>query len=128
MREGALKILLVEDDIASRFMMSEMLDDIGADCFEASDGQVCIDVLSEQTTAFDVVLMDLHMPRKSGLEALKEIRSFPRNPPRDVAVIAVTADEGWHDLDRAQAVGFDDVLEKPVSRASVQRALARFAA
>ena len=117
------KILLVEDDEETRFMMSEMLDVIGATVDLAADGQECLERLEEEPNKYDAVLLDLHMPRKSGLEALEEIRAHRSDPPRSLHVIALTADTAWHDEAKAKSKGFDRVMPKPVNMTSIRNAL-----
>ena len=117
------RVLLVEDDDLTRFMMTEMLDELGVVVDVAVDGQHCIETLRREPNKYDVVLMDIHMPRKTGLEALQEIRKQPEDPPRGLYVVAVTADPKWHDHSTAREAGFDAVLSKPVSVSSIRNML-----
>jgi len=71
------KVLLVEDDHSTQFMMAEMLDAVGVEFEVANDGQECIDKLGSDAARFDAVFLDIHMPRKSGLDALLEIHKRP---------------------------------------------------
>ncbi len=117
------KVLLVEDDDLTQFMMGEMLDAFGV-CFEvANDGQECIDMLAEDAGRFDAILLDIHMPKKSGLDAISEIRSHKNNPPRGMRVLALTADPAWHDKERVRKAGFNDVISKPVTMEKIRAAL-----
>lgn len=116
-------VLLVEDDAASRFMMTEMLDELGAYSVSANDGIECLAALEVDSARFDAVLLDLHMPNMSGIEAVGRIRRHPFPPTREIKVFAVTADPSWHDKDRATAAGFNGVVEKPVSLAVIRALL-----
>lgn len=122
------KILIVEDDPGSRFMMQEMIEDLGYAVEVAENGQACIDALKGDASRYSVVLMDLHMPGQSGLEALQFIRALKANPPRDIPVVAVTADSAWHDAEKARRSGFSTVVPKPVSMSNIRDALQTFAA
>jgi len=84
------KVLLVEDDHSTQFMMAEMLDAVGVEFEVANDGQECIDKLGSDAARFDAVFLDIHMPRKSGLDALLEIRSDTKDPPKNIHIIALT--------------------------------------
>jgi len=117
-------VLLVEDDDMSRFMMSECLETLGFSFEVARDGQECIDILMARPDAFQTVLMDIHMPRKTGLEALSEIRNQGSDPPKNIRVVAVSADVDWHDTKKAQCAGFNDVLPKPVRLSRITEVLA----
>lgn len=109
-----VKILIVEDDYLSRFLMQEVCGSLGYDCEVAVNGQQCLDRLKSGAADFDLILMDIHMPRISGLEATVTIRSDPTNPASALPIIAVTADVHWHNRDRCLAAGFDALLRKPV--------------
>lgn len=109
------KILLVEDDRTTQFMMTEMLDAVGIEFEVANDGQECVEKLEKDAGRFDAVLLDIHMPRKSGLAALSEIRADENDPPKNMHVVALTADTAWHNKSKVQREGFNDLLIKPVT-------------
>ena len=109
------KVLLVEDDFSTQFMMTEMLEAVGVEFEVANDGQECIDRLGANADRFDAVFLDIHMPRKSGLDALSEIRSDAKDPPKNIHIVALTADTSWHNETRIKEVGFNGLLTKPVT-------------
>ncbi|WP_422365214.1 response regulator [Pelagibius sp.] len=110
----AAKVLVVEDDELTRFLMGEMCRALGLDCEIVADGQNCLDRLQAGPVDFDLVLMDLHMPRVSGLEATKAIRNSADYFVKALPVVAVTADTHWHERSQYEPHGFDSVLPKPV--------------
>ncbi len=110
----AAKVLVVEDDELTRFLMGEMCQALGLDCEIVADGQNCLDRLESGPIDFDLVLMDLHMPRVSGLEATKAIRNSADHFMKALPIVAVTADTHWHERDQYKPHGFDSVLPKPV--------------
>ena len=69
----------------------------------------------------DVILMDVHMPDVSGLDACTQIRDAGRAD--GLTIIAVTADEFWQDAENCAAAGFDAVLSKPISLDALRRVL-----
>ncbi len=72
-----------------------------------------------RTEAFDVVLMDIHMPGISGLEATKRIRKF--NPDLTIlALTAVTIEDKMHEFDEA---GFTDIISKPFKQEDFEKKL-----
>ncbi|SLN55283.1 Sensor histidine kinase RcsC [Aquimixticola soesokkakensis] len=116
-------ILIVEDDPTSRFLMSEMLDDLGVGCEEVPNGQACLETLSQNSGRFDAIFMDIHMPVMTGDHATREIRRAHDDPPRNLTVFAVTADTFWHDSQVASAAGFNGVISKPITRAKIATVL-----
>ena len=121
------KILVVEDDELSQMVIVEMCRDLGFECQTADDGRQAVSTLTAQADTISVVLMDIHMPIVSGLEAVNEIRLLPTNPPQNTPVIAITADVSWHNPELCKHHGFDSVLEKPVSIKRLSEELNRFA-
>ncbi|MGB1208762.1 MAG: response regulator, partial [Paracoccaceae bacterium] len=106
-------------------MMGEMLEMLGMVFEVAKNGSECMERLKANPDRFNTILMDIHMPEKSGVEALADIRGRRDDPPRNMHVVAVTADTAWHDEHRARAAGFNSVLPKPVNMAGVKRAVLR---
>jgi len=109
------KILLVEDDQFTRFMMGEIIRSLDVDVDIASNGQEGVDHLDENPSIYGVVLMDIHMPKMSGIDATQIIRQNPNDPPRNIAIIAVTADEQFHDADVVKQHGMDGFMSKPIT-------------
>ena len=109
------KILLVEDDRFTRFMMKEIIDTLGVDVDIAINGQEGCAQLDKAPDDYGLVLMDIHMPKVSGVEAARIIRQKPNDPPRNVAIIAVTADEQYHDQAVVSQHGMDGFIAKPIT-------------
>ncbi|WP_092066755.1 response regulator [Poseidonocella pacifica] len=119
----SLSVLVVEDDAQSRFMVTEMLDELGYEFHEACNGAEGIERSLDLSDKIDLILMDIHMPLKSGDEAVSEIRTSLQDPPKGIPIIAVTADTAWHNRDYVQSRGFDGVLSKPVSLSRLRSTL-----
>lgn len=109
------KILLVEDDYFTRFMMKEIIDTLGIDVDIAVNGQDGCDQLDKCPEEYGLVLMDIHMPKLSGIDATRLIRQKPNDPPRNVAIIAVTADAQYHDNSVVSKHGMDGFISKPIT-------------
>lgn len=109
------KILLVEDDEFTCFMMKEIIGTLGVEIEVARNGQEGCETLASHPDAFGLVLMDLHMPGMSGIDATQHIRRLEDSPPRDVPIIAVTADVNYHDDARVEQLGMNGFASKPVS-------------
>jgi CheY-like chemotaxis protein len=109
------KVLLVEDDEFTQFMMKEIIGTLGVEVKIADNGSEGCKALNDDPGGFGLVLMDLHMPEMSGIDATRQIRRALDNPPRDVPIIAVTADINYHDDARVKELGMNGYASKPVS-------------
>ncbi|WP_405406091.1 ATP-binding protein [Paracoccus sp. Ld10] len=110
-----LSVLLVEDNAINRLVAREMLRRQGCEVTEAEDGLVGVTLAG--TRRFDLILMDISMPRLHGVEAALRIRAG--GPNRDTSIVALTAHAMPEDLARFQAAGMDKTLVKPLSRAAL---------
>lgn len=101
------KILLVDDIEANQYLAKMILERKGAHISTAWNGQEAIDIMEQQH--FDVVLMDLQMPVKDGIEATRIIRQNNRETP----IIALTANTISGEPDKCREVGMNGFLAKP---------------
>lgn len=116
-----MRVLFVEDNEVNRRVIREMLRAGGVEMTEAENGQVGLDMIATQT--FDLVLMDLRMPKMDGLTAIRHIRARPDDKAA-LPVIVLTADDGAT-IDRdCLAAGADAVLHKPVAMPALFEAIA----
>ncbi|MDT8412278.1 MAG: ATP-binding protein [Vicingaceae bacterium] len=106
---GKLKILVVEDIPLNQLLMKTLLEDFGFELDIASNGKIAIEKL--QTTAYDLILMDLQMPEMNGFEATEFIRNEMNSK---IPIMALTADVTTADLAKCKAVGMNDYIAKPV--------------
>ena len=116
------RVLLAEDDAVNRKMTRRLLEKMGHETDTASTGREVLAALDQQ--AYDVVLMDVHMPEMDGLEATRRLREETA-PEAQPYVIALTASVMKEDRARCREAGMDAFLSKPVRRAELARALAR---
>lgn len=107
-----LDILLAEDNHTNRVVAQQMLESIRARVVLAVDGAEALDKLAEQR--FDVLLVDIEMPRVSGLDVIRRL-STQKDPPRDgLTVIALTAYATPSHREEILALGADGVITKPI--------------
>jgi CheY-like chemotaxis protein len=109
--ERALTVLHVDDDPVNLRVVEEILTAFGHRAVKALSGAEALEQMTRQ--AFDVVLMDIHMPEMSGIEVLKRIRAGA-GPERDTPVIALTADILSREPAEYLALGFSGFVPKPV--------------
>ena len=100
-------ILVVEDNKINQMITRKILEKRNIKCQVADNGMDAIKLV--ETNDFDVVLMDIHMPGISGIEATQEIRKFKPQLPI-IALTAVTIEEN---LDEFYRVAFNEIIPKP---------------
>jgi DNA-binding response OmpR family regulator len=105
---GPPKILVVDDEPPLRELVIVTLGDT-YDCDEAADGDAALEQLRRQR--YDMVMLDVMMPGRSGIDVLREMRSD--ETLRDVPVIVMSAWQSSEDIDAALAAGANGFLPKP---------------
>jgi DNA-binding response OmpR family regulator len=117
------RILYVEDDESARWIVKDQLTSEGFDVRSASDGEEATDILQKES--FDLLLLDIRMPRKDGMEVLRFMKKNKIRP----RVIMLTAVGELSIAIEAVKLGANDYLTKPYSLeellACIQRVLAR---
>ena len=104
-------VLVVDDEPAQRALLSYNLEASGFRVLTAQDGEEALLLISEE--APDVILLDWMLPRVSGIEVCRQIRTRPE--AQDSAVIMVSARSEEGDLIRGLETGADDYITKPYS-------------
>jgi PAS domain S-box-containing protein len=107
-----LRVLMVEDHAVNRKVGVRLLERLGHDPTVAVDGLEALERLAFES--FDVVLMDLQMPRMDGFEAIAAIRGEESATARRLPVLALTAHAMKGDRERCLEAGFDGYLTKPI--------------
>lgn len=103
------KVVLADDDPMIHALLTPMLNKLGMDCFAARDGQEALEVVAKILP--DVLILDIGMPRMSGMSVLREIRKAQHN--RDIRIIMLTARQHQNDISMALAFGANDYATKP---------------
>ena len=114
-RDEKIRILLVEDNIANRYLVKEVLKKyrgVGVD--EASNGLEALDILEKKS--YDLILLDLQMPKMDGYETLMHIKQNKKL--KNIPVIAFTAMAFKKEIDKLKEMGFCDVILKPINMKS----------
>ena len=116
------RVLRADDDEISRAITAEIVRGLGADCEFAANGDELLARLADASApAVDLVLTDIHMPGKGGIEACSEFRASEDPRARTLPFIGMTADTDGALFDRAIAAGMNSMTMKPI-RADVLRA------
>ncbi|MDX5483298.1 MAG: response regulator, partial [Hymenobacteraceae bacterium] len=101
------RILVIDDNAFNKMVASKLLLSWQAEVDTADDGVSALEKIREN--AYDLVLMDLHMPRMSGFEAIAEIRQLGEQMP----IIALTANASEEEKHKTLALGGNDYISKP---------------
>ena len=104
------KVLLVEDNEFNRQVASGILENAGLEVVTANDGEDALRLV--QTDDFDVVLMDIQMPKMNGFEATRHIRQLPGGD--SIPIVSMTAYATMEERDRIRESGMDDYIGKPI--------------
>jgi two-component system, sensor histidine kinase and response regulator len=108
----ALRILLAEDNIVNQRVAAGLLSKRGHQVTVANNGLEALAAIDQQT--FDVVLMDVQMPKMGGFEATAAIRERERRTGGHQRIIAMTAHAMTGDRERCLGAGMDSYISKPV--------------
>lgn len=104
-------ILIIEDDEKSRRLMRDVLEHQGYDVMETDQGEIGIELMRKLQPS--LVLMDIHLPGISGLDAIREIRSDASIAA--TPVVAVTASVMGNAREKIREAGFDGFEPKPLN-------------
>jgi len=107
-----LHFLLAEDNKTSQLVALNMLERLGAKVSAVDNGQQALNMI--ETTDFDVILLDIEMPEKSGIEVIETVRAR-RDEKSDLPLISLTAYVLEEHRSKIMAAGADGMISKPVT-------------
>lgn len=129
LRSLPLRVLLVDDDPVNREVGIGLLGHLGHRVTAVEDGAAAVEAVAaaiagtQDDEAFDVILMDLHMPRLDGIAAARRIRALPQDPLARTRLIAMTADLTEDTRRRCLDAGLSLFLGKPLHLDQLSRML-----
>jgi len=118
-------VLVVEDNEFGQRATRMMLEQLGHEVVIAADGLAAVELVA--ASAFELVLMDCHLPVLDGFEATRRIRALD-GPRAHVPIVACTASVLPEERERCFEVGMDDVVLKPLSPGELDRVIAETSA
>lgn len=116
-------VLVVEDREDNSLLVETLLTHLGASPRWAASGEQALEICHQ--SPYDIILMDLSMPRMNGIEAAEHIRQTP-NPNQRTPIIALTADTSPGTQLRCQRAGMNDAIIKPIDQNILYETLTKF--
>jgi len=123
-RLGSFRVLLVEDNMVNRKVAVRMLEKFGGIVDVATQGREAL--LIWRQYAYDLILMDCHMPIMDGYEATREIRRIESNRGGHSTIVALTANALEGEREICLAAGMDDFIAKPIRLGDLETVLRRY--
>src|SRR5947209_5656123 len=115
-----LKALVVEDNAVSQKLAVHLLKQQGYEVQVAADGQAALDAVGRH--AFDIVLLDLHLPAMEGDTVARRLRQT-EPAGRHTAIIALSAESASRERERCLTSGMDGFLSKPLRASDLSQVL-----
>ena len=109
------QILLVEDNELNREIAQEILKEAGFAVDTAEDGEIAVQKMRQAAPGqYDLILMDIQMPKMDGYEATRQIRALPDAAKAGIPIFAMTANAFEEDRQNALEAGMDGHIAKPL--------------
>ena len=107
-------VLLVEDIEINREIVIALLEETHIEIVCAENGQVCVEMFSDNQDKYDMILMDIQMPIMDGFDATKTIRAIDTQKAKTMPIVAMTANAFKEDVENCKACGMNDHIAKPI--------------
>jgi len=112
-----VKVLVVEDNKINQMITKKILTKMNLNCEIVDNGEDAVDLI--RNNDYNIILMDIHMPGISGIEATKRVRAFDKELTI-FALTAVTIEDKMHEFEEA---GFTDIIPKPFKQEEFEKKL-----
>jgi two-component system chemotaxis response regulator CheY len=112
-----MRILSIDDSIATRLFIKRATDVMGFELLEAVNGKEGLEVIEREMGRIDLILLDWHMPVMSGIEMLKALKSS--NKYKHIPISMVTVEMERNEIQKAIDMGAANYLIKPFSKVNL---------
>ncbi len=120
------QILIIDDEKFIRQLVSRTLHDLGYRFIkEAENGEDGLKIINHADGLIEVVLLDIEMPKVSGLDFLRVVRSHEKDSIRKVPIVMLTGHSDMDHVREAAKIGIHGFLAKPVSKANLDKQIKR---
>ena len=123
-----IKVLLAEDNDLNAELATMLLEDLGMTVTRAADGQEVVDLFAEYPAGtYDIILMDIMMPKMDGHQAAKAIRAMYADRPdaEEIPIIALSANAFSEDVQASLDAGMNGHVSKPLNMEGVTKVIER---
>ena len=121
------RALLVEDNELNAEIAMEILGMTGLIMDHVADGTEAVDMISEcEDGYYDIIFMDIQMPKMNGYDATRAIRAMTRNYCKQIPIVAMTANAFAEDVLAAKTVGMNEHIAKPFDMKTIARTLLKW--
>ena len=107
------KVLVAEDSSVIQNLTKRILQFQNFEIFAAKNGEEVMSMINNED--FDIVLMDINMPKKDGMECAKEIRALDDQTKAEIPILAITGNAMNYSMDDFKGVGINEFLPKPLN-------------
>ncbi|MGN0689377.1 MAG: hybrid sensor histidine kinase/response regulator, partial [Oscillospiraceae bacterium] len=124
---SGFRILLVEDNLLNAEIAEEILKMTGLTVEHAYDGTEAVDMIAACDDGFyDMIFMDIQMPKMNGYDATRAIRAMDRNYCKRIPILAMTANAFAEDVQSAKTVGMNEHIAKPLDLKALAKVLKKW--
>ncbi len=109
----AKKVLIAEDSSVIQNLTSRILKMQNYQIFSAKNGLEVLDMLEKDD--YDIILMDINMPKMDGIECARRIREMGDEKKAKIPIVAITGNAMNYSLEEFKQAGIDDYLQKPLN-------------
>ncbi len=118
------RALLVEDNELNREIATTILEETGMRIDSVEDGDIAVATINEAPAdRYDLILMDIQMPKMDGYTATREIRTLSDNKKANIPIVAMTANAFEEDKQRAYKAGMNGHIIKPITMDEIAKVL-----
>ncbi len=118
------RVLLVEDNELNREIATAILEEAGMTVDSVDDGDVAVSVINNAPAdQYDLIFMDIQMPKMDGYTATREIRTLPDNRKANIPIVAMTANAFEEDKRKSFESGMNGHIIKPISMEEIAKVL-----
>lgn len=126
-RLDALEILVAEDQVINRKIVTQLLLRKGWTVAVAENGREAVDLFEKSPRKYGLILMDVQMPEMDGFEATQMIRKLEKGSPLSIPIVAMTAFAMKGDKEKCLAAGMDHYVSKPINPSDLYHVVEKFA-
>ncbi len=110
---GSKKVLIAEDSSVIQNLTKKILQIQNYQIFSAKNGEQVMDMLEKED--YDIILMDINMPKMDGMECAKKIRALKDAKKSKIPIVAITGNAKNYTMEEFNAVGINEYLQKPLN-------------